>query len=172
MEEKAKVEEKKCKYCSMMIPKSAKVCPHCRKKQGVSILEVICLLIFGLFVIGYIGSNSGSNNIGGTSAPTPVSPKQEAMANVKLDYNWFISGFGSVMEADFTIKNNSKYTIKDIEIKCTHAAPSGTVIDSNTRVIYETVEPGKTKKIRKFNMGFIHSQVKKSGCVVTDLVAY
>jgi|GEM_PF-4362749 hypothetical protein len=24
--------EKKCKYCAMMIPKGAKICPHCRKK--------------------------------------------------------------------------------------------------------------------------------------------
>ncbi len=26
--------EKKCRYCAMTIPKEAKVCPHCRKRQG------------------------------------------------------------------------------------------------------------------------------------------
>ena len=26
--------EKKCKHCAMMIPKEAKICPHCRKKTG------------------------------------------------------------------------------------------------------------------------------------------
>lgn len=44
--------DKKCKHCAMMIPKEAKVCPHCRKKQGTS-LAVGCLaILFILFIIG------------------------------------------------------------------------------------------------------------------------
>ena len=27
--------EKKCKFCAMMIPKEASICPHCRKRQGI-----------------------------------------------------------------------------------------------------------------------------------------
>jgi len=47
---------------------------------------------------------------------------------------------------------------------------SGTVIDSNTRTIYETVEPKSTKIVKEMNMGFINSQASKSGCEISDLV--
>lgn len=43
--------EKKCKYCAMMIPKEAKVCPHCRKKQGTSGLVWVLVILFFFFMI-------------------------------------------------------------------------------------------------------------------------
>ena len=55
--------EKKCKYCAMMIPKEAKYCPHCRKRQGTSTgVKILAVLLF-LFLIGFISSLSktGSN---------------------------------------------------------------------------------------------------------------
>jgi hypothetical protein len=74
------------------------------------------------------------------------------------------------MIADFTIKNPTRYRFKDFEIKCTHSAPSGTVIDSNTRTIYQTVQPTSTKVVKEMSMGFINSQATRSGCQITDLV--
>ena len=48
--------EKKCKYCVTMIPKEASVCPHCMKKQGMSSLsKLFVLLIIILVVSGIIG---------------------------------------------------------------------------------------------------------------------
>ncbi len=44
--------EKKCRHCSMMIPKDAKVCPHCRKKQGTSFAGKFLGIVLILFVIG------------------------------------------------------------------------------------------------------------------------
>ena len=43
-------EEKKCSYCAMMIPKEAKICPHCRKKMPlkVSTLIITAFVIFGI----------------------------------------------------------------------------------------------------------------------------
>lgn len=40
--------EKKCKYCAMMIPDEASVCPHCRKGQPMPVRwwQVALLLIF------------------------------------------------------------------------------------------------------------------------------
>jgi len=73
------------------------------------------------------------------------------------------------MEADFTVQNPTEYNIKDIEITCTHSAKSGTKIDSNTRTIYDIVPSKETKVFRKFNMGFIHSQVSTSSCRIVDL---
>jgi hypothetical protein len=83
-------------------------------------------------------------------------------------FSWTTEGFGSFMVADFTIKNSSAHDIKDITVRCTHAAPSGTVIDSNERTIYEVVQSNKTRSFRKFHMGFIHSQAKSSGCKIVS----
>lgn len=57
--------EKKCKQCAMMIPKEAKICPHCRSKQGwttcakaglIGILFIV--LIPALSIIGKAPKNS------------------------------------------------------------------------------------------------------------------
>lgn len=73
----------------------------------------------------------------------------------------------SVMEISVTIKNNSEFTLKDFVIDCEHSGPSGTVMDSNRREIFEIVEAGKSKRIRQFNMGFINSQAVSTACVIT-----
>ena len=50
---------KKCPYCAMMIPREARVCPHCRKQQGLSsITKAVLGLIFLLILMGWIGSLS------------------------------------------------------------------------------------------------------------------
>jgi hypothetical protein len=47
--------EKRCRHCAMMIPKEAKICPLCRKRQGVSSpLALFLILIAGLCIIGLI----------------------------------------------------------------------------------------------------------------------
>ena len=51
---------------------------------------------------------------------------------------------------------------------CTHSAPSGTEIDSNTRTIYELVPAGSKKVVKDFNMGFIHSQAASTYCQIVD----
>ncbi|MDV5201993.1 hypothetical protein [Acinetobacter baumannii] len=99
-----------------------------------------------------------------------MSPKEDALKNTVLDYDWSKGGFDSVMLVDFKIKNNSKYDIKDITVECEHYSNSKTKIDSNSRVIYEIVKAGETKTVKQFNMGFIHSQAASSGCGITDLV--
>ena len=87
-----------------------------------------------------------------------------------IDFTWNKTGFDSVMEATFVIKNNSDRNVKDITIECTHSAKSGTVIDKNKRTIYESFSAKSEKKIANMNMGFIHGQVEKSGCQITDAV--
>jgi hypothetical protein len=76
----------------------------------------------------------------------------------------------SIMEATFTFDNRSDFDVKDVEVRCEHAAASGTVIDSNTRTIYETFKAKSQRTIKDFNMGFIHSQAARTGCFVRNLV--
>jgi hypothetical protein len=93
----------------------------------------------------------------------------EALSKVNLSFTWTKTGFDNVMEANFTVQNNSDYTVKDLEITCRHSASSGTVIDSNVRTIYQVVKPHSKKRFPQFNMGLIHSQAVRSGCAITDL---
>ena len=96
--------------------------------------------------------------------------KAEIMASVKLEWQWHKDGFGNVMIVDFTFHNKSDVAIKDMTVTCTHSAPSGTKIDSNTRTIYERVPAKSRKHIPGFNMGFIHSQARATSCRIVDLV--
>jgi len=159
----------KCKECGEEISKKAEKCPKCGapQKKKTSLFTWLVTIIVVLWAVGYF---SGNPNIGTSStASRAPSPKEIAMKNVELDFSWAKEGFGNVMEANFTITNNSDHQIKDIEITCTHYAKSGTRIDSNERTIYDVV-PAKSKKtIKNFNMGFIHSQTEKTSCVITDL---
>lgn len=57
-------ETKVCKHCQSEIPKKAKVCPNCRKKQG-GIFKWVLIAVVVLFFIGAIfgsGDDSGSDS--------------------------------------------------------------------------------------------------------------
>jgi hypothetical protein len=84
-------------------------------------------------------------------------------------FSWSKDGFGTVMMANLALKNGLASPVKDIEVTCTHSAPSGTQIDSNTRTIYQRIESNGTKRVSEFNMGFINSQTTRSGCEVTKV---
>lgn len=157
--------EKKCKYCAMMIPKEAKICPHCRKTQGWTLPAK---LVAGFFILMVIGMAFGTNNNSTTTNEQGRSPKEEALSLVSIKYNWNKTGFGSVMEGTFTINNRSKYDIKDIDIKCTNYSKSETALDTNQRTIYEVVKAKSQKKFGKINMGFIHSQAASTSCEIKD----
>ena len=51
---------KLCKYCQSEIPKKAKVCPNCKKKQG-GILKWIGIAYVVLIVIGALGGGGDKN---------------------------------------------------------------------------------------------------------------
>ena len=160
----------KCKECGEEISKKATQCPKCGApaKKKTSLVTWMITIFIGLWVVGYFAGNSGTSPSASGVARAP-SPEEAAKDNVKLDYSWAKAGFDNIMEANFTITNSSQYEIRDIKITCTHYAKSGTRIDSNERTIYDVVPAKSTKEFPKFNMGFIHSQAEKTGCVISDL---
>lgn len=81
-------------------------------------------------------------------------------------YRWHTSGFGAVMMLDITLRNDSSVELRDFVINCEHSGPSGTVIDRNSRTLYEKLAAGEKRKFRNVNMGLIHSQVEKTACQV------
>lgn len=85
-------------------------------------------------------------------------------------FSWSKGGFDNIMMVNFSIKNSLPWPVKDIDVRCDSNAPSGTAIDLNRRTIYERIEAKKAKRLTEFNMGFIHSQAKRSGCTVVGVV--
>jgi hypothetical protein len=97
------------------------------------------------------------------------SDKQDQLAAIKIEkWSWKKAGFDNVMIGTFTIKNANDFGVKDIVLNCQHYAPSGTLIDSNVRTIYQAIKPKSSITIKDFNMGFVHTQAAKSSCSVTN----
>src|SRR5258707_444565 len=54
---------------------------------------------------------------------------KQPWTNMKLDkFSWSDSGFGLIMTASFTVANNNKFAVKDIEISCVTRGESGTLL--------------------------------------------
>ena len=66
--------KKLCKYCKSEIDKNAKICPHCRKKQGGK----GCLIAGVIFAIIVIGGAAGS---GGSKSSTTQSPSSSTVSS-------------------------------------------------------------------------------------------
>lgn len=169
-----------CNKCNTKTLSSATNCPNCGepfKKNNFSWKHWMLGFLLLLLIIGFLtdDNNQNKNNSQITSNEVSpiqktISPKDEVIKNTIIEeFNGYKDGFGNILMADFKIKNISKYTIKDIEITCDSFANSGTHIDSNSRIIYEAINPNNILNINKFNMGFISSQVVNSTCYITNL---
>ncbi|ENX60732.1 conserved hypothetical protein [Acinetobacter proteolyticus] len=161
-----------CKECGVQVSTQAKACPSCgaKVKKPTSVLTwiILGLVVFGVFG-AMLGGGNGSNGNTASTAPA-LSPKEQALQDLEFKFDWSKGGFGNIMMIDMTIKNNGTKDIKDFTVECDHSSNSGTKIDSNKRVVYEVVKAGETKKMKEFNMGFIHSQAASSSCGITDIV--
>lgn len=101
-----------------------------------------------------------------------VLTRSQKLANIRIGgLSWKKDGFGAVMMATFVIYNDNVVPVKDVEVTCTHSANSGTVIDSNSRTVYEVVQPNMWRSVVGMNMGFIHTAAAKTDCKVTDFAS-
>jgi len=71
------MDEKKCKYCAMMIPKEAKICPHCRKTQGTSFAVGCLAVILVLIVMGIAITSFKDSSTSPTTSTSSVSVGKE-----------------------------------------------------------------------------------------------
>jgi len=134
------------------------------------IAGLLCLVVGGCFLAGFMPFGNAVKKAA-AEAKKEAEAQERALAAVEIvDFQWTKQGFGSVMEANFKIRNNGGVDIKDIEIECVHTAPSGTQIDRNIRTIYEIVKAGETREFKNFNMGFIDAQVSRSSPRITNIV--
>lgn len=98
---------KNCKHCKSIIPKVAKICPICRKKQG-GIGKWIIIAVVVLVIIGALGSGGNTENTKPvantdqsptntkasteTDAPTSKSDTDTTSENVNSDKTTFSTG--------------------------------------------------------------------------------
>lgn len=121
---------KKCKHCKMDIPKDAKICPHCRKKQKSGILKwVVLILIIGVVIGAVTGEDkSADSTTKQTEATASDGQKQESES---IEYTSV-----SVNDMMDALNNNAmgasdKYKGKYLEItgKLTNIDAAGKYID-------------------------------------------
>lgn len=163
----------KCTECGNEVSTNADSCPKCGakvKRKSIGCGGIILILI----VIGIIGSFMSKNGDSPSSTPSvpsvaDIEERVKAQVMIK-NLEWYKGGFDSVMMVNATFENISDHDVQDIELTCDHFSNSGTKIDSSTKVIYEVVKAEKSKRVRKFNMGFIHSQAASTDCKITNLV--
>jgi hypothetical protein len=96
-------------------------------------------------------------------------PQEFASAETKLvDFTWEKGGFGTVMIANFTVRNDSPVDVADLKIRCDHYAASGVVVDQNAGTAFAVVRAHSTTRIPSVNMGFLASQAGSSRPTKTD----
>ncbi len=96
-------------------------------------------------------------------------PQEFASAETKLvDFTWEKGGFGTVMIANFTIRNDSPIDVGDLKIRCDHYAAGGVVVDQNAGTAFAIVKAHSTTRIPNVNMGFLSSQAGNSHASKTD----
>lgn len=110
------METKLCKHCQTEIPKKAKVCPNCKKKQG-GIVKWIVIAVIVLILIGAMG---------GTDEDTVNDNAVDNSGTVDINTNVDKEGEDSNSDVDSTIgagesfeSNGLKVTINEINTNYT-----------------------------------------------------
>lgn len=129
------MDKKKCKYCQSEIDKKAKICPNCRKKQGMPkwLIAIIVVVVIAIFASAGGGSEeSGNANNGGSG--TNTQKVEKFTYNVTNEYqdtfSYYIEG---------TVKNNKDkdYSYVQIEFVCYDKDGNnlGTAIDNTNNLL-------------------------------------
>src|ERR1035441_9111256 len=124
-----------CRECGQGISTDSAACPHCgkpTKAKGMGGCSMAFVILGGLMLfvmlLGWLVAAVGPAIFGvprtsgakpasvGTVSPAAPDPRVTAIANVKLAFTWYTEAYGSIMFANFTVSNDSDYTIKDIEV--------------------------------------------------------
>lgn len=81
--------------------------------------------------------------------------------------SWTPGGFGTVAIMTLAVSNENDFPVKDIQIKCSFTAKSGTEVSTASHTIYDTIKAKTKRTFKDVNVGFIHSQAARGGCSPT-----
>ena len=104
-------ETKKCKHCQTDIPKKAKVCPNCKRKQGGKWKTLLIVI----FVLGIIGSFLPEEE---TDVKTNEVAKQETTVKEEVKIEYVSCDVDSMMELlnSNALKAEKEYSNKYLEV--------------------------------------------------------
>ncbi len=144
-----------------MVSTKAKACPKCgAPRKRFRFIKWTLAIFAGLLLLGAFAEHQQQGG------------KQVALSageGVALDFS--IVQARPFLVMDFTVQNNNPHPIKDVRIVCEHRAKSGTVIESNKRVIYDIVPAQAGKFFPNFEMGvLLQRQAHTTSCRVADAV--
>ena len=142
------MDEKKCKHCAMSIPKDARICPHCRKKQRGPLTPVLFLIAF-LMLVNWLFSGfapEGKNPPPATTASTgPILPTAAVIPepvlelqgwNWREEYDYFI--------AEGTVKNVSAASINNVQaVIQIYDAREEFIKSASSLIEYRPILPGQ-----------------------------
>jgi hypothetical protein len=165
-----------CKECGAQVSTKAQACPKCgakRPKKSILLRLLLAAILLPLAVSMFSGKGTTPTeraNVGETSSAVAAAPKtQTDLSDLDFDFVPTKVGFGNIMEISGKITNRGPSDVKDVAIECISKGSSGTAIDKNKRVLYESVPAGKSHKFGKLNMGFLHTQAASTEC---SLIAF
>jgi len=168
-------ETKKCKHCQSDIPKKAKVCPNCRKKQKRPVLGAI-LIVFGVLVLISVitnGEEDGPEKVASNSSVESSSPEAPEFfevgdtaeyRNVKVTLDSIVESNGSQFNspsdgnifliATFIIENNTDSELAVSSMMSFDAYQDGYSTNLSLSALLEkdgeqldgTIAPGKKMK--------------------------
>ena len=122
---------KRCKYCQEEIDKKAKICPKCRKKQGVPKWIIVVLAIIIVVVIASISDDENAKE-GEISNNNQISEKftYEIVKQYQDTFSYYIEG---------SVRNNKDrdYSYVQIEFVCYDSAGNnlGTAFDNTNNLL-------------------------------------
>lgn len=112
---------KQCKECKANIPKDARKCMHCGSKQGVGLLGGTFVILFSLFVFGWVVNTiyspsppSKMTTVSTAPVSTVVHTNENTISTEKLNYKVIsINKKGTLINITvFTPKKNGPNIIK------------------------------------------------------------
>lgn len=131
---------KKCKHCQSEIDVKAKVCPNCKKKQGMPTILIIFLVIVGISIISGIAS-SGDEKENNESTKTTTTEKLTLLEG----HSGSVTGSGYTYTITGTIKNNTDKEYDYVSIDFNTYDKDGNTLDTCTAYA-DNIEPNGSWK--------------------------
>lgn len=116
MDKEEKIEETKvCKYCQSEIPKKAKICPVCKKKQkGKGRIIVIAAVVLLVIIIAISGGNKEETKINNNATVPAASSAESSNENNEKDNVVLPGGSFEVKGLKVTVNDATvDYQLKD-----------------------------------------------------------
>lgn len=141
---------KKCKYCKTEIDSKAKICPNCRKKQGMPKWLIALIIVVILIIIVSVTGGAEENAKEGNASNNNENPVEKFTYEITQQYS---DEYGLSYYIEGSVKNNKDkdYSYVQIEFVCYDSEGNnlGTAIDNTNNLLGN--ETWKFKAIAMFS---------------------